>query len=58
MGNYPITVSSSVKTNSSATISKDYEKFPTDEKVNIVKGQYRYEHLNVIESEFLIISIS
>lgn len=52
LGNYPITVSSSVKTNSSATISKDYEKFPTEEKVNVVKGQYRYEHLNVIESEF------
>lgn len=52
LGNYPITVSSSVKTNPTASIYQDLDRFPNDEKINVVKGQYRYEHLNTIEDEF------
>lgn len=52
LGNYPITVSSSVKNNPSTSIKKDLEEYPNNETISIVKGEYKYEHLNTIENEF------
>lgn len=52
LGNYPITISSSVKSEPSVSIYDDLEEYPVDEKINIVMGESRYEHLNVIENEF------
>ena len=52
LGNYPITVTSSVKSSPSVSIYDDKEEFPSDEYVTVVKGDTVYEHLNVIENEF------
>lgn len=52
LGNYPITVSSSVKTSPEVSIYSKLEEFPDDNKVTIVKGNSKYEHINTIEDEF------
>ncbi len=52
LGSYPITVTSGVLIDNSSSSSPTYEKFPNDGKINIVRGQTKYEHLNVIEQEF------
>ena len=52
LGNYPITVSSTVKSNPTVSVYDELEEFPETDKVNIVSGQYMYEHINTIEEEF------
>lgn len=52
LGNYPITVSSSVKSTSTISTKKDLEEYPNSEKINVSRGEYQYVHLNTIEDEF------
>lgn len=52
LGNYPITVTSSVKSSPQVSVYDDKKEFPSDEVVTIVKGDTLYEHLNVIEEDF------
>lgn len=52
LGNYPITVSSSVKSTPTTSIYKDLEEYPNSEKINVSKGEYQYSHINTIEDEF------
>lgn len=52
LGNYPITVTSSVKSSPSVSVYEDKEEFPKDNIISVVKGDTLYEHINVIEDEF------
>lgn len=52
LGNYPITVTSSVKSSPKVSIYDNIEEFPSDDKVIVVKGDTYYEHINTIEEEF------
>ena len=52
LGDYPITVSSSVITSPEVSIYSKLTEFPTDNKITVVRGNTQYEHYNAIEDEF------
>jgi len=55
LGNYPITISSSVKVKDKQTGEevKEKELFPDSDFVTVLTGQRDYDHYNFIENDFL-----